>query len=506
MTRKNMVPPDGGWGWVIVVAYALFNFLIIPALQNFGLIFQGKFKELQLSATDESFVVTSGLAIGMLAGLSYGPLLKRYSFRIVCAVSGFLVSVGIITLMFASAVYHFVISYGIITSIGLSLGMTGYSYALNSYFLKRRSFATGFAFTITCLGSIAMPQLISFLLFEYGVSGTCLLIGGLSLNSFVSATLLQPVEWHLKEDTTAFQKDGKWYPVLHFRNNFPLAHAKKRVSIYTISLDELPSQTPDVRETEGNGMTAGESTTTISSDPNLRVIEEKRSAIKVFFYSLVNVFDLSLLRDKSFLNLLFGISFGAFAEQSFSVLTPFILADLGMGIQQIATFISVLSLSDLIFRFITPFIGNYFKMTSRVMCMISFALLMISRACLLLPLDSYAVFMIVALGIGVAKGIRTVYWTLVIPDYVPIKMLPSATGFHMVLNGFFLLIGGPILGKYHFWVAKEISGNYVNCIYITNAITLLALMMWLTEMIYKKCKQSKDEEEVSIDIEYSNVT
>lgn len=475
MKKKIMVPPDGGWGWVIVVAYAMFNFLIIPVLQNFGLIFQGKFKELQLSATDEGFVVTSGLAIGMLAGLSYGPLIKKYNYRIICAVSGFLTSVGIISMMFANEVYHFVISYGIVTSIGLSLGMTGYSYALNSYFLKRRSFATGFAFTITCTGSVAMPQLISFLLSEYGVAGTCLVIGGLSLNSFVSAALLQPVEWHLKEDTSTFHKD---------------APPQRKVSIYTISLEELPAQTPDLRDdTEVNGLTAGESTTTISSDPNLRVIEKEKSAIKEFFYNVVYIFDLSLLSDKSFLNLLLGISFGAFAEQSFSILTPFILADLGMHTQQIATFISVLSLSDLIFRFVTPFIGNYFQMTSRVMCMISFTLLMISRTCLLLPLDSYAIFMIVALLIGVAKGIRTVYWTLVIPDYVPLKMLPSATGFHMVLNGFFLLIGGPILG-----IAKEISGSYVNCIYLTNGITLLALVMWGTEMIYKRCKRCKDEE------------
>ncbi|KAB0798940.1 hypothetical protein PPYR_06820 [Photinus pyralis] len=431
MGRRSLVPPDGGWGWVIVVAFALFNFLVIPVLQNFGLIFQGKFKELGMSATDETFVVTSGLAIGMLAGFFYGPLIKKFNYRKVCTVSAFLTSVGIISMMYAEKMVHFLMSYGLLTSIGLSLGMTSYSYALNSYFLKRRSFATGFAYTITCMGSIAMPQLISFLLSQYDVSGTCLIIGGLSLNCFVSAALLQPVEWHMKEDLSNFHRST--------------AGNTKRSSIYTINLQE--GHCSEINTDEMNRKAVSDSTTAIFSDRNLVVAEEKDSAIKEFFYTIAHIFDLSLLKDMSFLNLLMGLSAAAFAEQAFSVLTPFILADLHMNTQQIATFISVLSLTDLIFRFITPFIGNYFKVTSKMMCMVSFCLLTLSRSCLFLPLHQYEFFVGVALAIGVAKGVRTVYWTLVLPDYVPLKMLPSATGMHMVLNGLFLFIGGPILGK-----------------------------------------------------------
>lgn len=473
MGKRNLVPPDGGWGWVIVVAYALFNFLVIPVLQNFGLIFQQKFKDIGLSATDETFIVTSGLAIGMLAGLFYGPLIKRFNYRKVCTVSAFLTSVGIVSMMFAEKMVHFLISYGLITSIGLSLGMTGYSYALNSYFLKRRSFATGFAFTITCLGSIAMPQLISYLLSNYEVSGTCLIIGGLSLNCFVSAALLQPVEWHMKEDLSNFQRST--------------AGNTKRSSIYTINLQE--GHCSEIPTDEVNQGAVSDSTTTISDDRNLVVTEEKSRPIKEFFYNLAHIFDLSLLKDRSFLNLIIGLSAALFAEQAFSVLTPFILSDLNMNTQEIATFISVLSLTDLIFRFITPFIGNYFKVTSKMMCMISFCLLTLSRSTLFLPLHNFGFFIGVALAIGVAKGVRTVYWTLVLPDYVPLKMLPSATGMHMVLNGLFLLLGGPILG-----LAKSVSGSYVNCVYITNGITLVALTTWSCEIGYSKYMQSKKEE------------
>lgn len=55
--------------------------------------------------------------------------------------------------------------------------------------------------------------------------------------------------------------------------------------------------------------------------------------------------------------------------------------------------------------------------------------------------------MAVAVALGVAKGVRTVYMSLVIPSAVPLERLASAAGLQMVVNGIFILIGGPVLGK-----------------------------------------------------------
>ncbi|KAK4887733.1 hypothetical protein RN001_004004 [Aquatica leii] len=435
--KKKRVPPDGGYGWVVVFAFASFNFLVIPMFQNYGLIFRSTFRDIGLSATNESFIVTSGLAIGMLAGIGYGPILKRFGYRKVCVVSAFLTSFGTIMMVFANSMLGFIVTYGLFTSLGIAMGMTGYSIALNTYFVKRKSFATGFAFTITCLGSIVMPQVISFLLFEYGVRGTVLLIGGLTLNTFASALLLHPIKWHMIEvDDNEENADN---------------------SIYTIKMEE--------NKLKQSSLNA--SNTTISSDPNLIIVEEEK-------------------KDKHFVNLLMGIALATFAEQSFSSLTPFILSDLEFTIPEIATFLSCLSVTDLIFRFITPFVGNYFKVTARQMCMISFLLLTCSRFTLFARPETFAWIVVIAFGIGVGKGVRTVYWTLVLPEYLPLKLLPSASGLHMVINGAVLFIGGPLLG-----VARDITGNYVNCIYITNAITILALMLWTTEILCNKCKSSK---------------
>lgn len=75
--------------------------------------------------------------------------------------------------------------------------MSSFTYAINSYFQKRRGMAIGFAMTVTGLGPVFMPLLISLMMREFGARYTAMLLAALALHSLVAATLLQPVRWHL---------------------------------------------------------------------------------------------------------------------------------------------------------------------------------------------------------------------------------------------------------------------------------------------------------------------
>lgn len=50
--------------------------------------------------------------------------------------------------------------------------------------------------------------------------------------------------------------------------------------------------------------------------------------------------------------------------------------------------------------------------------------------------------------IGLAKGIRSVYAVLVIPNYVPLERLPSASSLQQIIVGFLSLGAGPIIGSF----------------------------------------------------------
>lgn len=64
----------------------------------------------------------------------------------------------------------------------------------------------------------------------------------------------------------------------------------------------------------------------------------------------VRVFDLGLLNDPIYLNMMAGLSIAVFAEINFSLLTPFILNELKYSTGQIAFFMSTLALVDIVCR------------------------------------------------------------------------------------------------------------------------------------------------------------
>lgn len=94
---------------------------------------------------------------------------------------------------------------------------------------------------------------------------------------------------------------------------------------------------------------------------------------------IVKIFDLDLLKDRIYVNIMLGLSLAIIAEINFSLLTPFILTDLNYSTEQIASIMSLLAIADIIVRFISPFIGDYFSQPPRIMYMYSLLLLLLGR-------------------------------------------------------------------------------------------------------------------------------
>ena len=160
----------------------------------------------------------------------------------------------------------------------------------------------------------------------------------------------------------------------------------------------------------------------------------------------IRVFDLGLLSDKIYLNMMVGIAIAVFAEINFSLLTPFILNEFNYSTDQIAIFMSTLAIVDIFCRFASPFIGDYFKQPPRIMYMYALLMLIITRSSLLFA-RSYNEILFVAMGLGLAKGVRSVYLSLVVPSYIPLERLAAASGIQMVTNGIIILSMGSFVGR-----------------------------------------------------------
>ncbi|KMQ87401.1 monocarboxylate transporter 9, partial [Lasius niger] len=166
---STKVPPNGGWGWMIVLANALNGISSFPIIQGFGLIFKESFAELNMNATDTSVIISVNLAFGMMFGMINGALLKTFGYKKVAMAGSIIFTVGIMLTAFANTFSLFIICYGILTSIGLGMSMSGFSLAVHSYFTTKRNRAMGLVVTIIGLGPILMPQVVSILLTLYGI-------------------------------------------------------------------------------------------------------------------------------------------------------------------------------------------------------------------------------------------------------------------------------------------------------------------------------------------------
>jgi len=494
--KTELVPPDGGWGWMVVVAYALSNMITLPILQSFGLLYKGRLDALEITGTDASVIINVNSAFGMILGLFNGFLLRSFGYRKISIAAALINTSGVILTSCANSFAFFLVAYGIISSVGFNLLLSALNLAINTYFRDRRSKAMGFGMTAMGLGPVFMPLVISKLMDIYGVTGTALILGGLSLHSLVGALLLQPVKWHMKKQEVPLEAteivdevDGEpdderekrkslcWDESVRRRRTLtsgssieqdidihsvygietPLmehriiaaANAKRRYSISsfkrtttqtedtanrrrgsdihmwvseaslnaakpgsTVKLDDktyLPLSKVDEDEDRRNKNSKKDETTAsdlapsnvksngvrlLSNNGNLqegtdspcKEQDEKSDGKKeklTFWHRLgrgiVAFFDLGLLTDPLYVNLMLGMSLAICAELNFSLLTPFILADRGFDTNLIAIIMSVIAGLDIVFRFLAPFFSDYYKIEARDMYIIALIMLLSSR-------------------------------------------------------------------------------------------------------------------------------
>lgn len=101
--------------------------------------------------------------------------------------------------------------------------------------------------------------------------------------------------------------------------------------------------------------------------------------LRNFGRAIIVFFDLDLLRDPIYVNLMLGITFANFTELNFALLTPFILGEYGFTKLEVATFMSTLGGVDVITRIVIPFVATYIGWENRTFFLIGVGGLGIGR-------------------------------------------------------------------------------------------------------------------------------
>ncbi|XP_060112472.1 monocarboxylate transporter 13-like [Heteronotia binoei] len=185
--------PDGGWGWMVVLAGFVQTALVFGVIRSFGVFFVEFVEYFRAPSSTVSWVVSLGVAVLQFASPVGSALSARYGARPVVMAGGFLSGLGLLLASFSTHLTHLYLSIGLLAGFGWALVFTPSMATVSRYFEKRRTLATGLAVSGTGISSLAFSPLFQYLVDSYGWRGALMLVAAMSLNLVVSGALLQPL-------------------------------------------------------------------------------------------------------------------------------------------------------------------------------------------------------------------------------------------------------------------------------------------------------------------------
>ncbi|KAM9827428.1 monocarboxylate transporter 13-like [Neosynchiropus ocellatus] len=174
--------PDGGWGWVMVVALFINNGLVFGVLRGLGVFFVEFELYFDASAQSVSWISSTAIAFQHFISLPAAALAKAYDPRIVVMTGGFLAGFGFILASQATCIVHLFISLGVITGFGWGLTFSPLLGIVMASFTRRRNLAVGVSMMSIGLSSLVLNPFFQLIVDIYTWRGALLIIGGMCLN------------------------------------------------------------------------------------------------------------------------------------------------------------------------------------------------------------------------------------------------------------------------------------------------------------------------------------
>ncbi|KAF9082826.1 hypothetical protein BGX27_004380, partial [Mortierella sp. AM989] len=189
MEGKLIDYPEGGFGWLVVLASFVVNFWAFAPNMTFG-VYQQYFLASNtfpgIPATQISWVGSIGTAAMFIPGPFVAPMTRFLGLRAVVAIGIVVASLGLITASFATQLWHLYITQGFLFGCGGGLVFFSSISVTAQYFEKRRGLANGIAVAGSGIGGLAMAPLTRMLISKVGYQW-CQRITGFAIFGFMAA-------------------------------------------------------------------------------------------------------------------------------------------------------------------------------------------------------------------------------------------------------------------------------------------------------------------------------
>ncbi|KAH3795789.1 hypothetical protein DPMN_149350 [Dreissena polymorpha] len=477
----NVTPeaPDGGWGWVVVIAAFVLNFLIGGAVNTFGVLYVALLDLHRQGSGPTAWVGSMANAMGLLLGPLSSALSSRFSCRTMVVVGGVLTAAGWCITGYMPRIEYMFITYGLLAGVGKSLAYTPSIVMVGTWFNRRRSLANGITVSGAGLGTFAFAPLLEALLREYRFSGTMLIMGGLMLNMSVCGLLLLPVpnETKIKNGhglTSGTEESGirqMHDPKCEISNG----HDPERYEIGKIKASDLISNS--------------------NSKPEISKETGDKAASK---FVVKDYIDYTLLKNLSFISFGISIMLATLGHSPASVMLPPLAAQNNITAQKSAFLLSITGIADIIGRLTFGAICDIDYLRKKRNYMYVAAIFISGVANLVCGFAStYWHFVTYAVVIGLFAGSYNALTPVILVDLLGAEKLSSSFGLALLFQGLGFLVGPPLAG-----LISDAMGGYQSAFFFAGIAMVLSSLIINVPSIksfWDRCTEPKRQKVIEDD-------
>ena len=192
--------PDGGWGWMVVLASFSVHCIADGVTMSFGVLFTELLDYFEESKSFTSLVGSLFMAIPLLAGPIASMLTDHFGCRKVTIMGSVIACIGFFLSAFANSILLLLVTLGLITGLGLAVCYVAAIVIVAFYFEKKRSLATGIAVAGSGIGTFVFAPFMQHLIDVYTWRGCLVIIAGIFLNMSVCGALMRDLQWTKKRN------------------------------------------------------------------------------------------------------------------------------------------------------------------------------------------------------------------------------------------------------------------------------------------------------------------
>ncbi|KAM3967845.1 monocarboxylate transporter 7 [Aphomia sociella] len=457
--KYKLVPPDGGWGYMICIA-VIINFAITTGIQScFGLMYNDLFVKIGMGSTMITLLSGSNIMISSIFGFLASPLLHVVTFRRLALVAAIMYNVGQFGIIFVKSIVQFFICYSLIQSTGYGI-MYNLTYTIiNDYFVEKRLLIISISQTAVAITCMFTPKLVEALMALYGNLGCLMLASAVSMQLFVAVVLMQPVKWHMKKIMLLENNEEKMTLLAG-----PDGDKTNVVILSDLEAPRKPSIVVDVNE---------------------HLADKKKSIFRIVINELF---------DKTVMKILFtsvtiiGPAFSFFCDFTFSTILPQALYSLNWKQEYVAWGMSAVAIGDMVARAMFIVFNTWlYRIGIQKLYIIGLVIAITSRIGMMLSSDTMYVLGFLSM-IGVGRCFVIVLASLVIVDVVDDDKFTAANGIFMLTVGVICFVLSPAIGA-----VRDISGSYTLVFSLLAGALLLIAIIWTIELYYKKSTRKNSQ-------------